>query len=74
MKFKIPFKTPTVNHLYGRKGFRSYLKPEAKKLREEIKEIIINSSFPLFSEEDRPLKVNVEIHEDWFCKNGSVKR
>ena len=44
---KIPFKTPTINHLYGQRGVRKFLKPEAKKLREEIREIIINTEIPL---------------------------
>ena len=49
------------------------MKTEAKKLREEIKEIIINSAFPLFAQETK-LKVTTEIHEDWFTKKGLVKR
>jgi len=50
------------------------MKTEAKKLREEIKEIIINQAFPLFSLEEVKLKVITEIHEDWFTKKGEVKR
>lgn len=76
MKFEIrlPFKTPTINHLYWHKSNMKIMKKEAKELREEIKEIIINQAFPLFAEAEQKLKVRVEIHEDWFCKNGSVKR
>jgi len=74
MKIKIPFKTPSINHLYGHNKFGAfYLKPEAKKLREEIKEIIVNQAFPLFSQEEVPLKVTTEIYEDWFTKKGLVK-
>ena len=40
IEIKIPFKTPTINHLYGQRGFRKYLKPEAKILRKGIKEIV----------------------------------
>lgn len=43
-------------------------------MKKEIKEIIINTAFPLFSQQDKPLRVIVEVHEDWFCKNGSVKK
>jgi len=76
MIIKIPFKTPTINHLYGHRmgNPKPYLKNEAKKLREEIKELIINQAFPLFAQQDVKLKVSVEIHEDWFCKDGSVKK
>jgi len=75
MKIKIPFKTPSINHLHGHNNFGAfYLKPEAKKLREEIKEIIINTAFPLFAQEETPLKVTTEIHENWYTKKGLVKR
>ena len=75
MIIKIPFKTPSINHLHGHNRFGAfYLKPEAKKLKEEIKEIIINTAFPLFSLEETRLKVIVEIHENWFTKKGKVAR
>jgi len=76
MIIKIPFKTPTVNHLYGRNGNRSFLKAEAKRLREEIKEIVHNSYPNLGMKEfaDEPLKVTTYIYEDWYTKKGTVKR
>jgi len=75
MKIKIPFRTPSINHLHGHNKFGAfYLKPEAKKLRKEIKEIIVNQAFPLFAQEEVPLKVMVEINENWFTKKGKVAR
>ena len=74
IQIELPFKTPTINHLYWHKGNMKIMKTEAKKLREEIKEIIINTAFPLFSQEEKPLKVIIEIHEDWYTKKGDVKR
>lgn len=76
MIIKIPFKTPTVNHLYGHRmgNPRPYLKPEAKKLREEIKEIVYNSPIDLVRDPSQKLKVTVEVYEDWFTKKGVVKR
>ena len=77
MIIKIPFKTPTVNHLYGRHGNRSYLKPEAKKLKAQIVEIggYFNDYLPLIHKRfPSPLRVRIEVHEDWYCKNGSVKK
>ena len=74
IEIKLPFKTPTINHLYWHKGNIKIMKTEAKKLREEIKEIVIKS-LPFFCPNlNDGLKVIVEIHEDWLCKNGSVKR
>jgi len=76
MIIKIPFKTPSVNHLYGFNGCRKFLTTEAKKLREEIEKIVRDTEHL----EDReifmskPLKVTTYIYEDWYCKNGNVKR
>lgn len=75
MEIKIPFKTPTINHLHGRNKFGAvYLKPEAKKLKEEIKKIVwMDISFVIPNLNDG-LKVSIEIHENWFTKKGDVKR
>jgi len=77
MIIKIPFKTPTINHLYGQRGFHKYLTKEATQLRKEIEEIIyshesLTSSLMIFA--IKKLKVIVEIHEDWLTKKGDVKR
>ena len=75
MEIKIPFKTPSINHLYGSRGYRKYLKPEAKKLREEITEIIYDFKAVTIDEyRDKKLMVGVEIYEDWLTKKGEVKR
>jgi len=72
MKITIPFKTPSINHLYGSRGFRKFLTKEAKELREEIINICNKAIWdPL---ENTKLKVIVEIHEDWNTKKGEVKR
>ncbi len=75
IKIKIPFKTPSINHLHGHNKWGVfYLKPEAKKLKEEINNIVQEDTCGLYDLENSMLKVNVEIHENWFCKNGTVKR
>jgi len=66
----IPFKTPSVNHLYGHHGFRKYLKPEAKELRDKITQIVKGKSKP----KGEFLKVTVEIHENWYNKDGTIKK
>lgn len=70
MQIIIPFKTPTINHLYGQRGFHRYMKPEAKKLKLQIQALC--EPFKAQIEPTKRLKVLVEIHEDWICKNGSV--
>lgn len=67
----LPWKTPSVNHLYGQFRGRKFLKAEAKALREEIKERI---NFHALGLMNKKLRVCVEIHEDWLYKNGEVKR
>ncbi len=75
MIIKIPFKTPTVNHLYGRhsRGFM-FVKQEAKDLKEEIKQIVYKSLPFVCPNLNDGLKIEVEIHENWFSKTGKVLR
>jgi Holliday junction resolvase RusA-like endonuclease len=72
MKIELPFKTPTINHLYGQRGFRKYLKPEAKKLREEIAMLIPKQDD--WMSDDTKLSITVDIYEDWFTKTGTIKK
>lgn len=74
MIIKIPFKTPTINHLYWHRGNMKIMKTEAKELREEIKEIVFKSLPFVFSNLNAGLKVIIEIHENWFTKKGAVAR
>ncbi len=78
MKITLNFKTPTVNHLYGqrRSGFGQtrFIKQEAIDLREEIKKEVFKSLPFICPNLNDGLRVTVEIHEDWLCKDGSVKR
>lgn len=75
MKIIIPFRTPTINHLYGRRmGGFMFMKQEAVDLKAEIKRIVYKSLPFVCSNLNAGLKVTVEIHENWMCKNGSVKR
>lgn len=77
MKIKIPFKTPSINHLHGHNRFGAfYLKPEAKKLKEEIKKIVEKDILEniIILKMDSKFKVKVEVHENWLTKKGDVKR
>lgn len=74
MKIKIPFKTPTINHIYFNWNNRRILTKEAKDLKKKIAEIIHSDTCGIYDLEGNKLKVNVEVHEDWMCKNGTVKR
>ena len=77
MIIKIPFKTPSANKLYG-KTFRHnsvYLRPEAKKLKQEIHDIVIHELAHNYDlGKHNIFRVVIEIHEDWYYKNGNVKK
>lgn len=74
MIIEIPFKTPSVNHLYTRHRYTGakIMKSEAKKLKEEI--ILLCKDKSCDELLNNKLSIFVEIHEDWNYKNGNVKR
>ena len=74
MKIILPFKTPTINHLYYHKGNIKIMKKEAKDLRKEIIEIVLKSKTLFKGLENHPLGVDVAIFENWHCKDGSIKK
>jgi len=74
MIIKIPFKTPSVNHLYFNWNNRRILTKEARELKKEIRKIVIKSlPFVNINLKDG-LKVEVEIHENWLTKKGEIKK
>ena len=78
MIITIPFKTPTINHLYYHHGNIKVLKTGARELREQINwivtEQIAKDPTLLAILQDRKLEVNIDIYEDWYCKNKTVKK
>lgn len=70
MRIEIPFKTPSVNHLYFTFRNLKILTKEARELKKQILEIVEEKP-ELF---EKKLKVIVEIYENWYYKNGAVKR
>jgi len=72
MKFVIPFKTPSVNHLYFNYNNRRILTKEARELKKEIIKIVELENNDLII--GGKLSINIKIHEDWYCKNGTIKR
>ena len=69
MIIEIPFKTPTINHLYYHRGNIKILKKEARELRKRIYELITPKP-----ELNKPLKVEIEVYENWFTLKNDVKR
>ena len=66
MKLIIKKKTPSVNHLYGFKGYHKFLTKEAKELRSYIDEIVkkkvSNRNLDIEDYENKKLSLLVEIH------------
>lgn len=73
MIVEIPFKTPSVNHLYFTWHNTRILTKEARILKKKIIDLIKEND-EIFYYSNSLLKVKVEIYENWFCKNGKAKR
>jgi Holliday junction resolvase RusA-like endonuclease len=76
MIITIPFKTPSVNHLYFNfRGFQR-LTTEARKLQIEIAELVnkVLQTEDIEEFKNKHLKISVDIYEDWYCKDKSVKK
>lgn len=75
MMFTIPFKTPTVNHLYGNWRGRVVLKTTAKILREKIFALVDDLDKKEINKlKDQELLVCVWVHENWYTKKGTVAK
>lgn len=75
MQIIIPFKTPTVNHLYTRNRFGNQCKTgEANNLKKQIVEMVNAIPIDPIREPPVKLKVTIEIYENWYTKKGDVKK
>lgn len=75
IQIKIPFKTPTVNHLYTRNRFGNQCKTgEANKLKKTINQLIQDLKISTGPYQEKQLDVTIEVYENWFTKQGKVKK
>ena len=76
LTINIPFKTPTINHMYGFRGYHKFMTKEGKELRKRIiertKALIKHTD--MYYYKNKQLKVTVMIHENWFTKKGEIAR
>lgn len=72
MIIKIPFRTPTINHLFWHRGNMKIMKTEAREIREEIKKICQRKNSIKLN--GKKLRLNVEVYENWHTKKGEVKK
>lgn len=74
IKIVIDKKTPSVNHMYGRRGYRTYLKPEGKALREYIINLINKQNIEITKYIGKKLKLEVKIYKNWYTKKETIAR
>ena len=74
IQITIPKKTPSINHLYGQHGYRKFLKPEGRELKEYITSIVTEQVKSIEYNPEAKLKVEVDIYENWLTKKGLVAR
>lgn len=67
-------KTPSINHLYGQRGYRRFLTKEGKELKEYIISYCEGYKIAAKQLANKPLKIFVEIHENWLTKKGILAR
>ena len=71
----IPFKTPTINHMYAHRGNMKIMKATARKIQADILAIVdqIDWRDKNFLR-DKKLAVNVAVHESWYTGAGTVRK
>ena len=71
MKFRIPFKTPTINMMYATfRGHRIKSK-EARELAKEVDLIVKSTLCEIIQGE---LKVTIDVYSNWYNKDGTIKK
>ena len=70
----IPFRTPSVNHLYWHRGNMKILTKEARELREKIKKIVLDSIEGVIFNDTKEYEIVVEVHDNWYTKDGRIKK
>ena len=72
MKIIIPFRTPTVNHLYWHRGNMKIMTTEAKKVRDKIDKIVKRCDY--IHLRNKRLIVNIDICENWLTQDKQIKK
>lgn len=73
MEIKITYKTPSINHLYGQRGFRRYITNEGVELKAKII-TATKEQTSLFAGAVNELQVYVEIHENWYTLDFDIAK
>ena len=71
MKFKIPFKTPTINTMYATFHGHRVKSKQARELTKEVDMIVSITPYEPISGE---LSVIIDIYSNWYNKDGTIKK
>ena len=70
IEIKIPFKTPTVNLMNSTFNGNRVKSKKARELAKEVGDIVLNSETEIIEGE---LEIKIEIHSNWYNKDGTIK-
>lgn len=73
MNFTIPGKTLSANDLYRHTRTGVYLSPEAKDYKKNAA-YFVKEAYPPKQYRGGPLRLVLEVVDDWFTKDGKVRR
>ena len=71
MKFRIPFKTPTINTMYATFHGHRVKSKEARELAKEVDLIVKSTPYEIIEGE---LEVTINIFSNWYNKDGTIKK
>lgn len=71
MKFKIPFKTPTINNMYLQFRNLRIKSKISKEQAELVKQIVLNTPTEIIEGE---LEVTIDIYSKWYNLDGTIKK
>ena len=71
MKFRISFKTPTVNTMYATFHGHRVKSKEARELSKEVGLIVKTTPYEVIEGE---LEVTIDIYSNWYNKDGTIKK
>ena len=71
INIEIPFKTPTSNTMYATFHGHRVKSKEARELLKEVFKIVTESAIEIIEDE---LEVIIDIHSNWYNKDGTIKK
>lgn len=74
IKIELPFKTPSINHLFFHRNNMKILTTEARRIRKQIQVLMMSQVQNYDRLKNVPLKVDIDIYENWLTKKNLIKK